>query len=222
MIRILPLLRQPCILIAKMPRGISLNGRSPMRKMLALSMLLAPTSALHAATIIYTNESDFLSYIASGYYLEEFDGLLNPLPHSRTFGPVNGHGYTVSTNSGLYANPSALTTFSPQDAMLFTFSGTPATAVGGIFAATDDAGAVIAQNVTIESNDGTSSIVNPSGFVGFISDTPITWVSVTGAGTGGTYFPQADHFYVGASVPEPAMLLGSAIGAYCLLRRTRL
>jgi hypothetical protein len=84
--------------------------------------------------------------------------------------------------------------------------------------------------VVVTLSDGTSVTLNPTqvtDFWGYISGGPlITSVVVSSGGVPG--YPTMDHFYVGAAVPEPAVLWSNAVallvigaGAWWHRRRTR-
>lgn len=190
-----------------------------MRKALALAMLLGPAALAQAATIIYTDESAFLAQVAAPYYLEDFTGIANPVGSSKAYGPVNSYAFTASADNGLYANVNALTTYSPQDELLFTFTGSAVHAVGAIFTTTDTGGNPVEQTLTVQTSGGGWQTVTTSGFVGFVSDTDISWLAVTSDGFLPSHFPQVDHLYVGTNVPEPALLAGAGLLCLGLLRR---
>lgn len=130
------------------------------------------------------------------------------------FGPVSGFSYTATApTNGVYgieqgtAN-GALSTNNPNESLILTFTGSPVTAIGGIFFPTDNAGRPANGTVTVTLSDGsTSTIVNDaSAFQGFISASPIASLQVFTSGGG--VWPSVDHLYVGAAaVPEPASIV---------------
>ncbi|GEM_PF-2495325 len=192
-----------------------------MRKVLVLSLLTLWAGHVQGATIIYTDESLFAAQLQSPYYLEDFTGLSNPLPANQDFGPVNGYSFQAHADNGLYANPDAISTFSPGDILHLSFTGSTVNAAGGIFTATDMFGGTVPQTLKVEASDGTLQSVSTTGFVGFISDSAITWLEVSSDAVAPDFFPQADHLYSGVSVPEPALIGAASIACTGLLLRKR-
>ena len=193
-----------------------------MRKVLALSLLTLLAGHVQGATIIYTDETLFAAQLQSPYYVEDFTGISSSLPPTQDFGPVNGYSFRAHANNGLWGNPDALSTFSPRDILQLSFTGSAVNAAGGIFTATDDVGGTVEQQtLKLELSDGTLQSVSTTGFVGFISDSAITWLEVSSDAVSPTFFPQADHLYSGVSVPEPALIGAISIASTGLLLRKR-
>jgi len=172
--------------------------------------------------MIYTDETLFVAQLQNPYYLEDFTGLSNPLLANQDFGPVNGYALRAHADDGLYANPDAISTFSPTDILHLSFTGSAVNATGGIFTATDMSGDTVSRTLRVEASDGTFQWVSTTGFVGFISDSNITWVEVASEGDAPDVFPQADHVYSGVSVPEPALIGAASIVCAGLLLRKRI
>jgi len=199
-----------------------------MLKNVALSItILALASTAFAATQ-YDDEPSFLANLASPYYLEDFVGWTygDPLDGSQTdydFGPVEGYSWHAYAAEGLWSTLSALSTNSPEDPLIITFTGLPVTALGANFTATDFDGNIIPGRVTIDLSDGThTELINPtaSTFTGYTSDVPITSVTIDSPNDGDILrWPQLDHFYVGSMIPEPASLVLLGLGTLLLRRR---
>jgi hypothetical protein len=154
---------------------------------------------LQRATVVYENPADFLSLIAPGFYLEDFAGVMygDITGPSATFGPVNGYSFTTTSPGGLYSVDGAMSTNSPLDPLSIVIDGLPATAIGGDFYATDFDGNPVSEPVTVTTNDGTAvTITYPSVFAGFVSDDPITEITIT-TSAAGSVFVAFDNLHVG-------------------------
>lgn len=191
----------------------------------AMACAASLTFALNAnaATVVYTNEGDFLSALSPGFYLEDFSAY--PTPGS--IGPIlslsggDGFAYTLSAPLNLYSGNGIMSVNSDDDSLTATFTGNPVTAVGGNFYNSDFNINYIAGSVTIGLNDGTTRTYSPvdvaSSFTGFTSDVPITSITIASAN-----WPVMDDFYVGqAAIPEPSglALFGIGAGMLSMLRR---
>ncbi len=203
-------------------------------------MLLAQASLASAATV-YTDETTFRTYLNPAYYLEEFSNFTygDPLNGSQlTYDSVsvNGYSWTASTisnrpdtdPSGLYSLTRAISTNTAEDLLTITFTGSPVTALGGIFASTDSAGDVVQQTVTVNLSDNTSVSFLGSAFRGFTSNSAIASLTIGADQNNAFFWPKLEHFYVGsavAPVPIPAAfwLFGSGLlGLFSLKRRSNI
>jgi hypothetical protein len=179
------------------------------------------------AGVLYTDPSVFLAGVQPGYYLETFDSLV--VNGSSVDFAANGFSYTATATSGLYAGAwlsSSDYLFganNPDEPVTFTFTSGNVTAVGGWFFVTDISNNVMSGTVTLTFSDGTTTSLastSPTGFIGYISTTPLTGLQV-GTSTSGTYV-SLDNFYVGSAnteagaAPEPATWGLAAIGAVLL------
>lgn len=189
---------------------------------LAALLLSVPSQA---ATVLYTDEAAFLSVLAFDSYLEEFSAYTygSYAAPSLNLSGGSGFAYTLSAPLNLYSGNGDMSTNSAGDALTATFTGSPVTAVGGLFYATNIDGDYQAGNILVTLNDGTTRSFSPpntSSFTGFTSDVAIT--SITIDATSGNW-PTMDNFYVGAAVPEPSglVLCGFGAGALIMLRRRR-
>ena len=191
----------------------------------AIWMLVVIRSSGLAATAIYTDRAAFLWAVA-GVGGEGFDGLAVPgslLGETRSFS-VAGISVVASTGSELgselYTAGSGadiwLSTVVPEQAIDFDFSGEALYAVGGYFFTSDNSGEWTAGSVEVMTNDLTAHTVTYSAttsFVGFISDEPITRLSVEAVQPGsGPVWPTVNNLVFGpvSAVPEPesAMIQG--------------
>lgn len=196
-------------------KGANSNGRERYEKtifLILVTILLTVSTA--QATNIFNSEVDFLNNINPTYYLEDFVGYTyrSPLDGEAfaNFGPVNGFSWqSTAPPSGLFSLISSLSTKDSLDQLIITFTGSPVTAVGGIFSSTDIDGNLLAQDIFVQLSDGTNVTYSGSGFAGFTSYVPFVSISIDGIDNPGDNWPQVDHFYVGSAepVPEPATLL---------------
>jgi len=206
--------------------------------LIAFTAIFVWISPAFAATT-YDFEAEFISHIASDYYLEDFstytDGVpLNGTQTTASFGPVNGFSWYAEATNGLWSNLSALSNAASEDLITIYFTGMPVTAIGGLFAPTDEFGMYTDLKVVITLSDGTivekQEAISPY-FVGFVSTIPITSMTIDGIDDFSDpegdilNYPEVDHFYVGAAktiIPEPSLLLllaSGLIGLASLRRR---
>ena len=118
--------------------------------------ILAGSNAAIAGTITYTNQSNFTAAIDSGYFTQTFNSIgfgSKPSPMD-----LSGGGYTISaatTKSNFYNTGSGLdvwlSTNENATGIIFTFSGTLPTAVGGNFFLANGAGNPTGGPITVES-----------------------------------------------------------------------
>jgi hypothetical protein len=184
-------------------------------------MLTALGLSGRAATTIYTDYAAFLAAVG-GMGGESFDGLPAPgsiLGEDRSFS-VGGISVVASTQGKLYTAGSGpdiwLSTFEDDVAIEFYFTGETLYAVGGSFFTSDLKGYETPGSVKLMTNDLTTHTVTYSAmtsFVGFVSDQPITSVSVVAVQPGdGPVWPTVNNLVFGpvSAVPEPesAMIQG--------------
>jgi len=191
-----------------------------------MALILTVANAALATTAVYDNEGDFLATIVSGYYLEDFSGFTygSFIGPSLAFGPTNGFSYTMSASQDLYSGNGNMSTNVAYDPLNISFTGSPVTAVGGLFWPTDISGGNVVGEIRLSLSDGTSlSLVSAdfTTFRGFVSDgAAFTSMSISTppeAEQSAPYqWPTVDHFYVGNGgagvVPVPAAVLLGSIG----------
>jgi hypothetical protein len=175
-----------------------------------------------AATVVYTDLAEFVAEVtAMGG--ESFDGLPAPgslLGEERSFS-VGGVTVVASTESELYtAGDGAdiwLSTEEPERWIDFDFSGEVLYAVGGYFFTSDNDGEWTEGSVEVMVNDLTTHTVTYSAmtsFVGFVSDAPITRLSVRAVQPGsGPVWPTVNDLVFGpvSVVPEPESAMIQAL-----------
>lgn len=189
---------------------------------IALGSLAALPGNASAAIVLYTDKAAFLSMLTTSFE-DDFAAAGGGGPIVRS-----GSGFTVTHSapaSGLYFFPAleALGNNNTGDDMVAQFSATPATAAGADFFSSDVTDTFTFTTITITATTATGSLsgtVSPSSFttdvfLGFISDEPLTGLTVTALGSD---FLGYDNFIVGTAVPEPA---SAALGLASLLTLTR-
>jgi len=191
-------------------RALKVTARS-----LALACALwPPARPASAATIFYTNETDFVAAVgALPTLLNEFTNFdyLGWLAHPvQTNG--NGISYYITSEPNLLqlvAFDGALSTTETNYGVAVTFTSGNVTGAGGYFYAADSNAAPFLVSMTVALSDGTViNVVTPAGgpvpFVGFLADGPpfsslnISYIS--GDGT-----PALAHFYVIDGIPAPSI-----------------
>ena len=188
-------------------------------KTFAAAILLSVAASSGRAGTFYTDEASFLLAIDPVFYLEDFSSFTfgNPLDGTQlTYDAPGGNGYDwTAISAGLYSNNSALSVSLNNTPIILQYTGSPVTALGGLFANTDVTGAIIPGTITITTSDGgmQSFNITTEAFFGYTTTMPINSVTFS-ATNGDSNFIQVDHLYTGAiaAVPEPATISLSLVG----------
>lgn len=184
--------------------------------------ILAGSNAAIAGTITYTSQSSFTAAIDSGYFTQTFNSIgfgSKPSPMD-----LSGGGYTISaatTKSTFYNTGSGLdvwlSTNESATGIIFTFSGTLPTAVGGNFFLSNSAGNPTGGPITVELSDSTQinlASTSSTSFAGFTSDVGIT--SLTVLTPNAPDYATVNDLIVGqgatSAVPEPSSLALAGCG----------
>jgi len=203
-----------------------------LRIVFALLALAFINDHLTAQVTTYSSQASFLAAINGGSYLETFDGIAGlPQPSAPLNFSSGGFTYSVDTNptnSFFMAGPGGsggggdvwVSTNSRTDQIIFTFTSGNIRAIGGLFFGSDINGAFAAGNVFISTDQtpqqlltGTSSLT----FLGFISQSPFTTLTLSADQSVGALWPTANDFIVGniSAVPEPATWAMIGVGSMC-------
>ena len=154
-------------------------GQIPISRALVLGCLVCGLgqSGATAANISYTDQSAFNAAV-TGQVGPDFT-LFNGFYSSPLDVPVSGHTISASATGGLFVTAGLFSTNNPVD-LIFTFTGTLPTAVGGLFFMTDSNFNAVSYAITVSLSDGTfinlpaPTTPNLTGaFAGFTSDVGI-------------------------------------------------
>jgi hypothetical protein len=208
---------------------------------IALAALIASTAPAQAAITVYTSLAAFTAATTApgtdtyaGFSITGTTGS----PIVRTAG---AYGYTGSTpgdffGAGTTANP-WLSTNTATDTITFnTFTG-GSQAVGGNFFGSDITGSFLAGNITLVATDSSGSVTQTivgattSSFLGFVSDSAVTSLTVTSVQpTTGFLWGTVDNLVfakragVVAAIPESStwlmMLAGFGLVGGAMRRRS--
>jgi hypothetical protein len=154
----------------------------------------------------YTDRTTFLTHVAAGFYENPFDDAV-PGP-SPPLNYTNGSfAYTVDASSpapagGLYNDTGLISTNAAADSIVVTFTGSPITAVGGNFWATDINVQPTGTDVTILLSDSTTltfTSTGPTDFRGFTTALPITSITIDALDVPNPVWPTMDNLIIGTS-----------------------
>ena len=162
-----------------------------------------PDCGLGGEPGVYTDLTSFLDNVADGYFEEDFSGVAagSSPPLDFTDGT---YSYTVSAigagSNNLFNDPGIISTDSALDSILVTFTGAPVTAVGGNFWATDIAVQPTGTDNTLTLSDGTVETftsTGPTDFRGFVTEEPITSITIEAPDTDVPIWPTMTNLIVG-------------------------
>jgi hypothetical protein len=214
---------------------------------LGLVALLQTPSAQAQAFTVYTSSNSFFSAITGGRFTTNFASLPSyfdgeGLPSNPTGLTNGGYSYDVVSIFGVASDLIGLkeipgpgvSVFYDDNTLLFTnFNyavGNGSFGIGGNWFNTDPNGQFVSQQLTVSvllsdlstTNTTFTPVDLASSYIGWITSTNITSVTITGPGIGSNLFPAAANVTV---VPEPSTyaLLGLAAAGLAgyLIRRRR-
>ena len=191
---------------------------------LVVGSFLLATQA-QSATVIFSDKGLFLSSVAPGAYEETFTGAAGlTVVQNFSAGVPTAFTYNVTAAPAagftIYRNGSLLSNATANSVLTVTITSGNVYGIGGNFFKTNDSDALkVGSPVTITLNDGTTTTVNPtsvSDFVGFVSDTPITSLSISATSP---LYSSIDNLVVAAPIPEPTALALLGTGLILVLGR---
>lgn len=155
---------------------------------------------------IYTTRAQFLANLAPGAFDLPFDDVDAGASAALEYDHEGTH-VIVNTQpgaaGGLYNLPGAISTLNSGDMLSIHFSGTPVTAVGGNFWATDSSFGPTGTSITLYLADGTVhdfDTDSADAFRGFVSRVPITYLHVDAPDAGGALaWSTLDNLVVGSA-----------------------
>ncbi len=211
--------------------------KSSLLRPLALASLLAVGGVSHAAITVVTSSAAF-NAATSAPGTDIFAGLsiINSTasPITRTAG---GYSYTAAATppdrffgGGTTANPFLSTTLA-ETTITFNALTAGVRGIGGNFFGSNISGLFAPGDVTLTATDASGTVTRTitgatmSSFLGFISDGPITQITLASVQptTGGFLWPSVDNLVLAAAVPEPgtyAMML-AGLGVFGVMARRR-
>lgn len=200
----------------------------------AIGIVALSASTAQAQVTVFTNKALFLAALSS-FGTQTFDSLPSQ-PASGQVLSAGSFGFTANTSDPAFFNAGAgsdvwLSTNNATSTITFnTFTGAP-NAIGGDFFTSNVSGAFLASGTVTVALDGantqvvaSSSITN---FIGFITTTSFSSLTVTAQTVGTTVWPTVNNLVLGkqaaAAAPEPGtiglVLLGMIGGAAVRRRR---
>jgi hypothetical protein len=195
-------------------------------KLSAAALLLCAAAAAQADITVYTSQADFLAAV-SAPGVDTYDDLTISLYGDKLSRAAGSYTYDLYSGTGLYGAGGDggdfwLSNNRRTNPIVFSnFSG-GVTAFGGNFFASDATGTYAFGNVILTAMDGSVLTYNLDGaattdFLGFVSDTPLSAVTLAADG----YWPTANNVVL--AVPEPATygMLLAGLGFVGLMSRRR-
>ncbi len=211
--------------------------KSSLLKPLALAALLASAGVSHAAITVVTSLAAF-NAPTSVLGTDTFAGFSivssTASPVTRSAGP---YSYTAAATppdrffgGGTTGNPFLSTTLA-ESTITFNAFTAGVRGVGGNFFGSNISGLFAPGDITVTATDSGGTVTRTligaatSSFLGFISDGPITQLTVASVqpSTGGFLWPSVDNLVLAAAVPEPgtyAMML-AGLGVFASMARRR-
>ncbi len=184
-------------------------------KSMVLALFLCITGMAQATITVYTNQALFLGAISAPgtdtYNDLPLSSVASPL--LRTAGPYSYTG-TVSTTSFFMAGSVGdvwLSTNTATDSI--TLNAIPANVrgIGGQFFGSDISGNYLSGDITVTATDASGTVTQttlaapPANFIGFVSNGPLTSLTVTAVQPPAVFmWPTVNNLVMGLAAPPPA------------------
>ena len=198
----------------------------PLKSLIA-AMLLAGAASAQAQITVYTDRDAYLSAVGA-YGVDDYDDLSMMYYEEALTRNAGGFGYTVSAAAGIYPGGEGsdiwLSINRPTDSIVFTDFSPGVTGFGGYFFASDINGSYVPNgSMVFTAMDGTSlsytlNNATTSSFLGFVTTSPLTSVTLT---SNGDYWPTANDVIIAMPVPEPGAYAMMALGLGLVAWRRR-
>lgn len=210
--------------------------KSSLIKPLALVALLASAGISHAAITVVTSLTAFNAGTAVPG-TDTFAGfsivVQTASPITRNAGP---YGYTAGSSAGRFfgggttSNP-FLSTELAESTITFNSFTAGVRGIGGNFFGSNISGLFAPGDITLTATDASGTVTRTiigattGSFLGFISDGPITQITLASVqpSGGGFLWPSVDNLVLAAAVPEPGTyaLMLAGLGVFGLMVRRR-
>ena len=189
-------------------------GRLSTRTSFTAATLLLAAGASQAAITVYTDQAAFLA-AGSAPGVDTYLGFSitgsTPSPINRAAGPYNDTGAVTTTSffgAGTVADP-WLSTNTATDTITFNAFPPEVFAAGGLFFGSNVSGAFAAGDITVVASDGNGSVstqtitgATQTSFRGFVSDFPLTSLTVQSVQPGGGFlWPTVDNLTLAIVAP---------------------
>lgn len=178
------------------------------------AILLIVPSISHAAFMVFTDKASFLAVVeAPG--VDTYTGFPTTTPtQSPIFRTAGPYAYTASTSTSSFFGAGTLADTwltTNVSATTITFNALPSNvyAAGGFFFGSSTSGAFAAGSVTVSASDSAGATStqtfagSTNGFLGFVSDTSVTSLSVLAVQpSGGFLWPTVNDFTLAAVITD--------------------
>ncbi len=198
---------------------------------LTLAAWLVPLLPAQAAILIYTTQETFLAATANPG-VDTFDDLTEGAYGPSLSRNAGDYLYSVSAADGLWVGGigggSWLSTDYSSDSIIFSGFDIGVRAIGGHFFGSDIDGFFTLSDMVLTAANAGGSVTHTifgattASFVGFVSDSPLTSVTVKSVEPAEYIWPTVNDLTLATAIPEPAnstLLIGTGLMVLVISRR---